>query len=87
VHRLETLVIQAAPTWPLVAVRSHLHRCVDAVVHVERTAAGARHVVEIAELGDAAAAENVADVPAMRIIVQEGDVVAALHRSRRWDRR
>ena len=87
VHRLETLVLQAAPTWPLVAVRSHLHRCVDAIVHVERTGGGARQVAEIAELGDATAAENVADVPAMRIIVQEGGVVAALHRSRRWERR
>jgi Flp pilus assembly CpaF family ATPase len=87
VHRLETLVMQAAPTWPLAAVRSHLHRCIDAIVHVERTAGGARQVAEIAELGDATAAENVADGPAMRIVVQQGAVVATLHRSRRWERR
>ncbi len=53
VHRLETLVVQAAPTWPLRAVRSHLHRCIDAIVHVERTAGGPRRVAEVAELGAA----------------------------------
>ena len=37
-HRLETLVIQAAPTWPLVAVRQHLTRSIDVVVHVARGA-------------------------------------------------
>ena len=39
-HRLETLVVQAAPAWPLRAVRDHLVRCIDVVVHVERTAGG-----------------------------------------------
>ena len=87
VHRLETLVVQAAPTWPLAAVRSHLHRCVDAIVHVERTVGGARRVVESAELGDAPTVEELADVPAMRIVVEDGAVVASLHRSRRWGRR
>ena len=49
-HRLETLVIQAAPAWPLVAVRAHLARSVDAVVHVTRTAGVARRIVEIGEV-------------------------------------
>ena len=35
-HRLETLVIQAAPAWPLAAVREHLTRSIDVVVHVAR---------------------------------------------------
>lgn len=86
VHRLETLVMQAAPTWPLAAVRSHLHRCVDAMVHVERATGGARRVVEIAELADAVAVSDLVEVPAMRTIVQDGRVVGALHRSRRWER-
>ena len=28
-HRLETLVVQSAPSWPLTAIRSHLARCID----------------------------------------------------------
>lgn len=51
-HRLETLVIQAAPAWPLTAVRRHLARSIDAVVHVARTGHAARRVVEIAEVND-----------------------------------
>jgi pilus assembly protein CpaF len=34
--RLESLVMQAAPTWPLVAIRQHLARSIDVIVHVER---------------------------------------------------
>ena len=84
-HRLETLVLQTAPTWPLVAVRSHLLRCVDAIVHVERAVGGARHVVEIAELSD------VLDLAGdggslMRSIVEGDTVVSALRRSRAWER-
>jgi pilus assembly protein CpaF len=86
VHRLETLVMQAAPTWPLTAVRSHLHRCVDAIVHVERAVGGTRRVTEIAELADAMTVESLADGPPMRNVVQDGDVVASLQRSRRWKR-
>ena len=49
-HRLETLVIQAAPAWPLVAVRQHLTRSIDVVVHLARCAGGARRVVEVGEV-------------------------------------
>jgi pilus assembly protein CpaF len=49
-HRLETLIIQAAPAWPLRAVRQQLTRSVDAVVHVARTGSAARRVVEVAEV-------------------------------------
>lgn len=49
-HRLETLVVQAAPQWPMIAVRRHLARCVDAVVHLERSTDAARRVVEIVEV-------------------------------------
>jgi pilus assembly protein CpaF len=53
-HRLETLVVQAAPSWPLAAIRDHLARCVDVVVHVERVAGGGRRVAEIAEVRETA---------------------------------
>jgi pilus assembly protein CpaF len=49
-HRLETLIVQAAPAWPLAAVRQHLTRSIDAVVHVARRSDGGRRVVEIGEV-------------------------------------
>ena len=64
VRRLETLVIQAAPTWPLVAARHHLGRSIDVVVHVARTGRSARRISEIAELhmkGDDLAVRALAD--------------------------
>jgi pilus assembly protein CpaF len=75
-HRLETLVVQAAPSWPLRAVRDHLGRCIDAVVHVERTAGGCRRVSEIAEVVDAGGE------PATRPLVVDGERVGVLRRSR-----
>jgi pilus assembly protein CpaF len=49
-HRLETLVIQAAPAWPLTAVRQHLTRSIDVVVHVARHHDGSRGIVEVGEV-------------------------------------
>ena len=43
-------MIQAAPAWPLTAVREHLTRSIDAVVHVARHHDGARRVVEVGEV-------------------------------------
>jgi pilus assembly protein CpaF len=34
--RLETLVLQASPTWPLAAIRHQLGRSIDVVIHVDR---------------------------------------------------
>lgn len=48
--RLESLVLQAAPTWPLAAIRHQLARSIDVVVHVERHADGRRRITEIAEV-------------------------------------
>ncbi len=47
--RLETLLMQAAPGWPLEAVRSHLRRSIDVVVHVAR-AGVRRRIVEVDEI-------------------------------------
>ncbi len=49
-HRLETLVLQAAPAWPLRAVRQHLARSIDVVIHVARTGLAARRIAEVAEI-------------------------------------
>ena len=49
--RLETLVMQAAPSWPLAAIRAQLTRSIDVIVHVARTAGAARQIVDIVEVG------------------------------------
>jgi pilus assembly protein CpaF len=47
--RLESLVLQAAPQWPLVAVRQQLARSIDVIVQVARIG-GRRHIVSICEV-------------------------------------
>lgn len=51
-RRVETLVMQAAPSWPLTAIRRQVSRSIDAVVHLSRGSDGRRavdHVVEVVE--------------------------------------
>lgn len=89
-HRLETLVLQAAPAWPLRAVREHLTRSIDVVVHLTRTGTAARRVVEVAEvvrpgagISRAGHRDPVADTPlTLRPLAVGDDVVASLQRSR-----
>jgi pilus assembly protein CpaF len=55
-RRLEVLIMQSAPTWPLAAVRDHLRSSIDVVVHVGRRGDGRRvitEIAEVAEVGDA----------------------------------
>ena len=47
--RLESLVLQAAPQWPLAAVRQQLARSIDIIVHVDRVE-GRRRVSEVCEV-------------------------------------
>lgn len=47
--RLESLVLAAAPQWPLAAIRQQLARSIDIVVHVARTGA-TRRIVAISEV-------------------------------------
>ncbi|MFT6763654.1 MAG: pilus assembly protein CpaF [Candidatus Aldehydirespiratoraceae bacterium] len=47
--RLESLVLQAAPQWPLAAVRQQLARSIDVIVQVSRIG-GQRHIVSICEV-------------------------------------
>jgi pilus assembly protein CpaF len=50
--RLESLILQAAPTWPLPAMRQQRARSLDVVVHISRPrAAGKRRLVAICEGG------------------------------------
>ncbi|MFV0306751.1 MAG: CpaF family protein [Desertimonas sp.] len=79
-QRLETLVLQAAPTWPLTAIRRHLVGSIDIVVHVERTTGGARRVREIAEFAEHL---DERDQPSLRPLVIDGVVSHAFERARR----
>ncbi|MEX2625248.1 MAG: ATPase, T2SS/T4P/T4SS family [Ilumatobacteraceae bacterium] len=76
--RLETLVLQAAPSWPLTAVRAQLARSIDVIVQVARTSDAARRIVSIGEV--------VADPDrtTVRPLVDEGRVVDRLRRTRGW---
>lgn len=48
-YRIESLVVQAAPRWPLTAIRTQLARSIDVVVHVGRSGA-TRRVESIVEV-------------------------------------
>lgn len=75
-HRLEMLVVQAAPAWPLAAVRHQLTRSIDAVVHVARTGRAARRIVAVAEVVESSGP------PEVRTVVEGDHVVAATQRRR-----
>ena len=74
--RLETLVMQAAPSWPLAAIRAQLSRSIDVIVHVARTTSASRQIVDVVEVvpGDG--------TPAVRPLVAGSDVIGVLERRR-----
>lgn len=75
-RRVETLVMQAAPAWPLAAIRRNITRSIDAVVHLNRLADGRRVVAEVVEVAESG------DEPSGRPLVSEGAVVGELTRRR-----
>ena len=76
--RLETLVMQAAPSWPLPAIRAQLTRSIDVIVHVGRTASAARQIVDVVEVA-------VSDrSPEVRSLATGPVVVGELGRRRAW---
>ena len=78
--RLETLVLQSAPAWPLAAVRRQLLRSVDVVIHVARGGPdGRRRIESIVEVVDDGVAADVGELPTVRPLV---DVDADGHVSR-----
>jgi pilus assembly protein CpaF len=87
--RLETLVLQAAPTWPLAAIRHQLARSIDVIVHIERHGDGHRRIVDIAEVAPpSTTADESTTSPAVRSLGRLGtdddlDIVGSLERRRR----
>ena len=49
-YRLESLVLRAAPTWPMRAIREQLARSIDVVVHVGRGPNGTRRIQSVSEV-------------------------------------
>ncbi len=83
--RLESLVLQAAPQWPLDAVRQQLARSIDVVVHVDRVD-GRRRISSISEVvpPDPHAAST---VPQMRTLGESEPIGFVVHSSLRRTRR
>jgi pilus assembly protein CpaF len=77
--RMETLLMQAAPTWPLPANRRQVTRSLDVVVHVERQHDGSRRVAEVAEVVDVLDCDG---EPAIAILADGRGVVRSLSRCR-----
>jgi len=87
--RLESLVLAAAASWPLDAIRQQLARSIDVIVQVERLADNRRQIVAISEVDHPSlTASPVASPPTLRRLAHLDDlgglvVDAAPRRSRR----
>ncbi len=75
--RLSSLVLQEVPGWPLEAIHDQVRRSVDIVIHVARSTANERAIVEVCEVDPAAAGMRPGQ------LVEQGSVVATLTRRRR----
>jgi pilus assembly protein CpaF len=75
--RIESLVVRSNAGWPMAAVRDQVHRSLDIVVHVARSASGQRRIAEIAEV---AASDS---SPRVGTLVVGEHIVGKLTRARR----
>ena len=75
-RRIESMVLQAAPQWPLAAVREHLQAAIDVIIHVERSPNGHRRVIAVTEISMRP------DVLGTKFIWTDGSQVARLSRGR-----
>jgi len=75
-RRIEALVLAHHPQWTRDAVREHVARAIDVVIHVERDGDGRRRVATVVELPDEPGG-------AARTVLEHGLRTADLHRARR----
>lgn len=75
-RRMETLVLQAAPSWPLAAIRRNVTRSLDVVVHVQRRPDGRRLISEVVEVVESS------DEPTGRTLARGGAVLGEFTRGR-----
>ena len=76
-RRVETLVMQASPTWPLVAIRRQVSRTIDVVIHLHRLPDGSRRIAEAVEVLESDGE------PDGQPLIAGGTVVGSLGRGRR----
>jgi pilus assembly protein CpaF len=76
-RRLETLLLQRSPSWPLAAIRRQITRSIDLVVHLRRSPDGRRTVAEVIEVVESD------QEPTGRLLAVGGEVVGEATRSRR----
>ena len=81
--RIESLVVRANGGWPMSAVRDQVQRCVDVVVHVQRSATGQRRVAQIAEVSPPHHLDQAHTASRVRLLAADDVVVGALQRGRR----
>jgi pilus assembly protein CpaF len=88
--RLESLVLQAAPTWPLTAIREQLARSIDVIIHIERGRVDrSRRIATISEVVTASRdTGSSVDVPTLRTLAERRadntmTIIADLERTRR----
>ncbi len=75
-RRVETLVMQASPTWPLMAIRRQVSRSIDVVIHLRRQADGERRVADVIEVVESDGE------PTGRPLITDGCRVGSLRRGR-----
>lgn len=75
--RLESLVVQASPSWTLDAVRAQVRRSIDVIVHLRRDIDGTRRIGQVCEV------EPEGRELAVRALADRDAVVGTLRRGRR----
>lgn len=75
-RRIETLLLQASPGWPLGAIRRQISRSIDAVIHVARRNDGRRAVVTVAEVIESDGE------PTVRVLTHHDQVLGRFERPR-----
>jgi pilus assembly protein CpaF len=73
--RLESLVMQAAPSWPLAAIRHHLARSIDVVVHLDRRGVH-RRVAAISEVARPGSTDDAPRLRTLALVDDADDTVA-----------
>jgi pilus assembly protein CpaF len=81
ISRLETLILQASPHWPLGVIRHHLCTSIDILVHLSRRAGAGRQITEIFEISDHSHAPQETEI-GLRPLVSGGQVHGQPLRSR-----
>jgi pilus assembly protein CpaF len=81
IARLETLLLQASPHWPLAVIRHHLRSSIDVVIHLSRCAGTGRQITEIHEVGAHLGGQAASEI-LMRPLYLDGEICEEPQRCR-----